>query len=79
MNDPNGDSNMLFHKEEFDTLTDFFTSDRAEFLAVYGRRRVGKTYLINAFFENKKVIFLKLRAKRRVFIIKLLMNIHYFT
>lgn len=30
-----------------------YNSDRSEFLAVYGRRRVGKTYLINSFFKNQ--------------------------
>lgn len=29
----------------------------AEFAAIYGRRRVGKTYLIRRFFENKDCIF----------------------
>lgn len=38
-------------------LTDFLASNRAEFLAIYGRRRIGKTYLVREFFKNKKVIF----------------------
>lgn len=32
-------------------------SDKPEFLAIYGRRRVGKTFLVRNFFENKKVLF----------------------
>ncbi len=32
-------------------------STQAEFLAVYGRRRVGKTYLITTFFKDKGIFF----------------------
>ena len=28
-------------------------NDDAQLIVVYGRRRVGKTYLVNQFFENK--------------------------
>jgi AAA+ ATPase superfamily predicted ATPase len=34
-------------------LTQLFESDKSEFLALYGRRRVGKTYLIREFFKGK--------------------------
>src|SRR6266481_4582291 len=34
-------------------LTDALKSDRPELIAVYGRRRVGKTYLIRSFFAEK--------------------------
>jgi hypothetical protein len=44
-------------KEEIKELEQFFASSIAEFLAIYGRRRVGKTFLIRSFFENKKGIF----------------------
>jgi len=55
---------MVFKRDEEETLTDFLESKRAEFLAVYGRRRVGKTFLINAFFEKKKVIFFKVTGSK---------------
>lgn len=32
-------------------------SGRAEFIALYGRRRVGKTYLIQSYFKNKGTYF----------------------
>ena len=34
-----------------------WNSKEAEFVAVYGRRRVGKTYLIRHFFESQKGLF----------------------
>lgn len=35
-------------------LEEAYTSNDAEFIAIYGRRRVGKTYLIKNFFQIKK-------------------------
>lgn len=46
------DKNFIGRKEEVRMLQDIKDSGRAEFVAVYGRRRVGKTYLIQQFFEN---------------------------
>lgn len=40
-------------------LQKIFQSEKAEFSAVYGRRRVGKTYLIREFFEKKACFFLQ--------------------
>jgi AAA+ ATPase superfamily predicted ATPase len=34
-------------------LRHYFDSDEAEFVAVHGRRRVGKTYLVREFFEDR--------------------------
>src|SRR3972149_9882278 len=34
-----------------------YNSKRAEFIAVYGRRRVGKTYLVREFFINKPGVY----------------------
>ena len=38
---------------EREVLADSLTSHRSELIAVYGRRRVGKTYLVRAFFGSK--------------------------
>ncbi|MCB1082205.1 MAG: AAA family ATPase, partial [Chlamydiia bacterium] len=38
-------------------LEKLFASKKAEFLAIYGRRRVGKTYLVRKFFKNKGIFF----------------------
>ena len=43
---------MIGRKEEIIALTDCMNSQRPEFIAVYGRRRVGKTYLIKEFFND---------------------------
>jgi len=39
-------------QDEVAILNKVLTSDEAEFIAIYGRRRVGKTYLVKAFFHN---------------------------
>jgi AAA+ ATPase superfamily predicted ATPase len=44
--------------EEQNLLTDYLESDKAEFLVIYGRRRVGKTFLIKEFFKNKFAFYM---------------------
>ena len=44
---------MIGRKIEFEKLQSAMDKDRAQLIAVYGRRRVGKTFLINEFFEGK--------------------------
>jgi uncharacterized protein len=44
---------IIGRTEELSTLRGLFTSRKSEFVAVYGRRRVGKTYLIRSAFENE--------------------------
>lgn len=39
-------------QEEIQVLNNIMASGKAEFVAVYGRRRVGKTYLIQQYFNN---------------------------
>lgn len=43
--------------KEQEILNRLLKSKRAEFLALYGRRRVGKTFLIRNFFKNSTSIF----------------------
>lgn len=42
---------------ELDSLNILYASDRFEFVVIYGRRRVGKTALINQFISDKKAIY----------------------
>ncbi len=35
-------------------------SRRSEFLAVYGRRRVGKTFLVRRFFQERSVTYFEM-------------------
>lgn len=44
--------NLVGRKEEIVDLDNYTNSGRAEFIAVYGRRRIGKTYLIRQYFAN---------------------------
>ena len=44
---------IIGRRKEKDELLDLFHSKRAEFVTVYGRRRVGKTFLINNLFANE--------------------------
>ena len=43
---------MIGRKYEQKFLQEAVEKDRAQFIAVYGRRRVGKTFLVNEFFHN---------------------------
>ncbi len=42
---------------EIKLLNKIYSSKKPEFLALFGRRRVGKTYLIRSHFEKKKCLF----------------------
>ena len=45
-------------------LRDIFESNKAEFIAVYGRRRIGKTYLIEKFFATQPCLFFHITGLR---------------
>ena len=45
--------NIIGREEEMGALRRCMESDRSEFVIVYGRRRVGKTFLVDSFFEGK--------------------------
>jgi AAA+ ATPase superfamily predicted ATPase len=58
------DTNRIIGREkEQKRLQDLYHSDKAEFIAIYGRRRIGKTFLIRQLFENKLVFDLTGLAK----------------
>ena len=44
---------IIGREKEIRELEDILNSRKAEFVVVYGRRRVGKTYLVREFFNNK--------------------------
>ena len=44
---------IIGREKEMQTLAESMKSERSEFVAVYGRRRVGKTFLIKEYFNNK--------------------------
>lgn len=46
-------SKIVGRAYEQEVLTESLTSHRSELVAVYGRRRIGKTYLIREFFGNR--------------------------
>lgn len=55
---------LVGRSEEISILQHLFDSSKPEFLALYGRRRIGKTYLIRQFFENKKAIFFNVTGSK---------------
>lgn len=49
------EKNIIGRKEDLQTLREIRNSKEAKFVAVYGRRRVGKTFLIREYFCDKGV------------------------
>jgi len=50
-------SSIIGRTLEKKELEEVFNSNEAELVAVYGRRRVGKTYLIKNYFQLKKCVY----------------------
>jgi len=48
---------LVGRKQEMKALKEYFSSKRSEFVAVYGRRRVGKTFLIRKAAEDRFAFF----------------------
>ena len=44
---------IVGRKHEQDILQMCYDSPKAEFVAVYGRRRIGKTYLVKQYFDEQ--------------------------
>ena len=45
--------NLIGRHQQIKELDDIYNSGRSEFVVVYGRRRIGKTYLVREHFKNK--------------------------
>lgn len=48
-----GGENMIGRKKEIAELNSLYNSKKAEFVAIYGRRRIGKTYLVDETFKGR--------------------------
>lgn len=48
-------SKIIGREIEKQLLHSIYNSEKSEFVAVYGRRRVGKTFLVREFFENELI------------------------
>ena len=48
---------FIGREKELNKLNKMYQSDNLEVAVIYGRRRVGKTTLINRFCEGKRNIF----------------------
>lgn len=46
------EKSIIGRKNEVERLKKYIASDRSEFIAIYGRRRVGKTYLVKELLEG---------------------------
>jgi AAA+ ATPase superfamily predicted ATPase len=46
---------IIGRKQEIKRLQELYNSNKLEFVAIYGRRRVGKTYLVREMFEKEFV------------------------
>ena len=58
-------SEKIFGREkEIQVLDQIWSSNEAEFLAIYGRRRVGKTHLIREYFSKKKAIYFEMTGQK---------------
>lgn len=72
---------IIGRKQEIAELTRRYESGRAEFIAVYGRRRVGKTYLINEVLRDNMVFhhtgLSPYDRKRKVTLKDQLQNFHF--
>ena len=44
---------LIARKKEIENLERLYNSDRSEFVIVFGRRRIGKTFLVNSLFEKR--------------------------
>lgn len=49
---------FIGRKKEFSLLNELYSSKKFEFLILYGRRRIGKSFLLTNFIKDKKILFI---------------------
>lgn len=49
---------LIGRKKQQAELRDAYNSDDSKFVALYGRRRVGKTYLVKQTFKDEFIFFI---------------------
>ncbi|MBO4420598.1 MAG: ATP-binding protein, partial [Lachnospiraceae bacterium] len=64
---------MIGRQNELGVLNDLYHSGRFEYLVMYGRRRVGKTTLLQEFAKGKEAVFFPAREKNDA------LNLHDFS
>lgn len=64
---------MIGRQDELGVLNDLYHSGRFEYLVMYGRRRVGKTTLLQEFSKGKEAVFFPAREKNDA------LNLHDFS
>lgn len=55
---------ILGREREIKILDALWESSEAEFLAIYGRRRVGKTHLIREYFTSKQCTYFEMTEQK---------------
>lgn len=56
---------IIGRKAEQELLHECYESNKPEFVAVYGRRRIGKTFLVKQFFKESLISILQELIKPR--------------
>ena len=57
-------------ENELEVLEKAYSSNRAELVIIYGRRRIGKTFLLSFFARNRKTIYLIVNYSERELALK---------
>lgn len=57
-------SMFIGREEDLSLLERLYNSQRFEFLVLYGRRRIGKTFLLQEFAKHHETIFLFCNGKK---------------
>lgn len=52
-----GMNDLIGRRRELNALNEWYSSDKFEFVVMYGRRRVGKTAILEEFVKDKKHVF----------------------